>query len=172
LYSALFNYTNAQRGREKLLGLKPILNESSVLVALRFSSTNKVLTTSRLLALFAASTRKAPTLKSCLLLPRGPRQRPFAPFSNNARMAGSFAYALAADTSNAASPFYRRSASCRRVGGLPSKYGRPAVASSSMLLALRLLHIQLERLSHYPVRGRHPACWTWHMGRRRRPSTQ
>jgi hypothetical protein len=139
-------------------------------VALRFSSTNKVLTTSRLLALFPASTRKAPTLKSCLLLPRGPRQRPFAPFSNNAGLVSSSAHALAANASNAASSFYCRSASCRRVGGLPSKHGHPAVASSSMLLTLNLLNIQLERLSYHPIRGRHPACWTWHMGRRRSTS--
>jgi hypothetical protein len=131
-------------------------------VALSIISTRQVLTASRLLTLFPAFTGKAPALEPCLLLPRRPRQRPFAPFSHNAGMASSSVDALAAIASNTCSLSYCRSASYMRVGDLSGKHGRPAVTSSRMLFALCLLHIQLERLGHYSFRGRHPACWARH----------
>jgi len=117
----------------------------------------QAITTSRLLALFPAVARKAPTLKLYVLGPSA-KQLP-APVSHNARMASPSAYALAAyalaayalaaNASHACSLLCCASASCMRMGGLPSN-GRPAALSFHVLFALCLL-MQLERLGHYAL---------------------
>jgi hypothetical protein len=127
----------------------------------------------RLLDLLPALGRKASTFQPCVLLPRGAEQRLVTPVSNNTTMAYLSADATGAtNASDACSLSYCKSACCGWVGGLSSEHDRSAVTSSGVLFALCLLHTQLERLGHYFIRGGLPACWTWHMGRRGRTSTQ
>jgi hypothetical protein len=113
----------------------------------------------RLLSLFPAIAGKAPTLEPYLFLPSTDKQPLSTLVTNNAGLVSSSVDALATDASNASSPFYRRSASCMRMGSLPGKNCCPAVTASGVLFALCLLNTRLERLSHHLIRGRHPARW-------------
>jgi hypothetical protein len=106
----------------------------------------------RLLHLLPALGREASTFQPCVLLPRGAKQRLVFPISNNATMADLSTDATGAtNTNNTCSPSYRRSASCTRVGGVPSKHCCLAVTSSRVLLALCLLNTELERFVYYSL---------------------